>query len=146
MDCLGHAFTLPGAVITRGDDARAHGDAVEEAHQQKNRGAGGADRSQRTAAQEIPHDQGVGGSVKLLEQVAQKQGKGKGNDFFPDRPLCHQGRGIFHGFHGCFSPGFNGYSGPLAQPADKCRRGHVQKLFYYKYKGIETGRGKVLEN
>lgn len=48
MDCLGHAFTLPGAVIARGDDARAHGDAVEETHQQKNRGP-----EELTAAREL---------------------------------------------------------------------------------------------
>ena len=35
---------------------------------------------------------GVGGIIKLLEQISEKKRKCEGDDLFPDRSFCHQGR------------------------------------------------------
>ena len=48
----------------------AHGHAVEEAGEHENQVAGGADGGQGLLADEVADDEGVGGVVELLEEVA----------------------------------------------------------------------------
>ena len=62
-----HLFHLAGAEITGDHHACAHRDAAEKAHQQKDEGSGTGNRCQRTVAQQVADDKGVGGIVKLLE-------------------------------------------------------------------------------
>ena len=85
-----HALRVFRAIITRDDHAGAQRDAVKKADQQINQIPRRADRRQRFAAQKITDDQRIDRVVQLLKQVAEKDRHGEKDNFFPDRPLCHQ--------------------------------------------------------
>ena len=82
------------AKILRHHDARTHRDALTEADEQEDGRATGADGCQRIAAHKVADDDGVGGVVQLLKQVAQDQRHGKQQDALPDAALRHQ-TGLF---------------------------------------------------
>ena len=82
------------AKILRHHDARTHCDALTEADEQKDGRAAGADGCQRIAAHKVADDDGVGGVVQLLKQVAQDQRHRKQQDALPDAALRHQ-TGLF---------------------------------------------------
>ena len=62
---------------------------MTEADEQENGRAAGADSRQRVAAHEIADDDGVGGVVKLLEEISGHQRKREEKKLFPDRALGH---------------------------------------------------------
>ena len=80
------------AQILRHHNARAHGHALAEPDQQKDGRPAGAHRGQRVAAQKVAHNDGVGGVVQLLKQVAQDQRHREQQDVFPDAALRHHPR------------------------------------------------------
>lgn len=65
------------AVIACDDDARADGDAVEKADEQKDQTAGGADGGIGVLIQEAADDKGVSCVVELLENVSEQDRQGK---------------------------------------------------------------------
>ena len=64
-------------------DARPGGDAHEEDNQQVQRGPAPAHGGQGVVPHVLADDDGVGGVVELLGNVADEQGHGKGHDLLP---------------------------------------------------------------
>ena len=81
-------------------DSGADGDTVKESHHKKNQVSGRTDRSQSAASQEISYNQRIRSVIKLLKQISEEKGNGKGDNSFPDRFVCHKcSRRIF--IHNC---------------------------------------------
>ena len=72
VDGAAHPVPVLSAEIPRHHHAGAQRDAVDKARQQKDQAAGRADGGQGLAAQKVADDQGVGGVIQLLKQVADK--------------------------------------------------------------------------
>ena len=89
VDGAGHLVIIPCAEVTGDGHAHAAGGSREEADQQEDQGAGGADGGQRVVAKEVADDQGVGGVVQLLEQLAQENGNGEAGDEPPGHAVGH---------------------------------------------------------
>ena len=82
------------AEVLAHDDACADGHALTETDEQVDGRAAGTDCGQSVAAQKVADDDGVGGVVKLLEQVAQDERHREEQDAFPDAALGHE-QGLF---------------------------------------------------
>ena len=82
------------AEILAHDDACADGHALTETDEQVDGRAAGTHSGQSVAAQKVADDDGVGGVVKLLEQVAQDERHREEQDAFPDAALGHE-QGLF---------------------------------------------------
>ena len=70
------------------------GHALTEADEQVDGRAAGAYCGQRIAAQKVADDDGVGGVVELLEQVAKDERHREEQDTLPDAALGHE-QGLF---------------------------------------------------
>ena len=70
--------------------AGTHGSPLAKGDQQVDQCCAGAHRRQRIAAHIVSHNNGIHGTVHLLEQIAQNERNGKYHDLFPDCPLRHQ--------------------------------------------------------
>ena len=81
----------------------------------KNQTAGRADGGQRLAAQKVADDQGVGGVIQLLEQVADKNRQRK-QQHSPGNTALGQGRFLF-----CFHSLLSLYPYPERQSAGAYR-------------------------
>lgn len=92
MDCTLQTVDLSCSIIAGDYNACAHCDTVEKSNHQKNQTSGRTDGSECVAAEKVADDQGVGGIIKLLEQISEKKRKCEGDDLFPDRSFCHQSR------------------------------------------------------
>ena len=84
MDGPAEIPRIIGAEILGYDHAGAGGNAAEEANQHKNQAAGRTDSRQRTAPQEISHDQRIHRIVHLLEQIPQQERQRKKRNPLPD--------------------------------------------------------------
>lgn len=80
-----HGFIVFCAEVPGNDNTGTHGKTVEKAYHHKYKTAGGTDCSQSVVTQKIAYTPGIEGVVKLLKDIAQKNRKGKENQFFPDR-------------------------------------------------------------
>lgn len=89
VDGAGHLVVVPRAEIAGNGHAHAAGGAGEEADQQEDQRAGGADGGQRVVTQKVADDQGVGGVVQLLEQLAEKDGDSEPGDEPPGHAVGH---------------------------------------------------------
>ena len=98
MDGFLHFLCFLRAVVSGDDDSGAHGNTLKKPDHEKDQVARGADGGERVAAEEIADNQGVGGIVQLLKQIAQKKRERESDELFPDTALGQQG-----GFcGGCF--------------------------------------------
>ena len=79
------------AEIARDHNARTDGNAAEKAHEQENQTARRGDRGILRIAQVPPDDQGIGGVIKLLKDLTEKDRDGKRRHTLPDRPLQQRG-------------------------------------------------------
>ncbi len=91
VDGPGHVFLIPRAVIPGDHHASAHGDAVEEADDQKGEVPPGADGGEGPVVGEIPQHPGVRHVVELLKELAQQHGQGEGDDAADDGALGEGG-------------------------------------------------------
>ena len=82
-------FPVPSAVVLGDQHARAQGGALQEADNHKDQIGRGTDGGQGLLADKVADDQGVGGVVELLEQIAQEDGDGEGHQPLPDGALQH---------------------------------------------------------
>ena len=89
----GLLFVLRAEVLAH-HDACAHGHALTETDEQVDGRAAGAYCGQRIAAQKVADDDGVGGVVELLEQVAKDERHREEQDALPDAALGHE-QGLF---------------------------------------------------
>ena len=87
VDGDAHFFMVLRTEETGDDHTGTHGHTVEKAHEHMDQTAGGADCSQGSIADETAHHPGVKGIVELLKNIAQKNGQGEKQDFFPDGTL-----------------------------------------------------------
>ncbi len=72
VDGLADPVPILGPEVPGDHHPRAGGRPVEEADEQVDQRPRGADGGQGLLAQEVAHDDGVGGVVELLEELAQK--------------------------------------------------------------------------
>ena len=75
--------------ILRHHHTGTYGDALTEADEQVDGGAAGAYGGKSVGTYKIAYDDGVGGVVQLLQQVAQDQGHSKQQKAFGDAALSH---------------------------------------------------------
>lgn len=94
MDGFLKIFLVSGSEVAGGYNTGAHGDSIKEAYHEKNQVAGGTDGGKGVAAEKVADNQGVGGIVELLEQVAQKKRQCKEQDSFPDWTFGHKCFGL----------------------------------------------------
>ena len=77
------------AEFLRNDHACAETDAVDEAHEQKDEIACAADGGESSVAEQVAYDEGVGGVVELLKEIAENQGHGEEGDGLPYGARSH---------------------------------------------------------
>lgn len=103
VDCFVDALGILCAKPLGDDDAGAHRNAREKAHQHIDDGGGGAHRSQCLFADIVAHHDGVHRVVKLLEQIADHQRQSKGDQVLPDLALGHVAGLFARCCHFCFA-------------------------------------------
>lgn len=91
MDGQTHVVVVLGTEIPGDDHPCADGDAAQKADEHEDKAAGGADRGQRVAAQKVAHNQGVGGVIELLKEIAEEDGQRKKGDAFANGAVEHGG-------------------------------------------------------
>ena len=77
MDCTLQTVGLSCSIIAGDYNTCAHCDTVEKSDHQKNQTSGRTDGSECVAAEKVADDQGVGGIIKLLEQISDQNGQEK---------------------------------------------------------------------
>ena len=97
MDGVTHIPESCRAELLGDDHACAEADAVDEAYKQENEVACAADGGKGPVAEQIAHDEGIGGVVELLKEVSEKQGNGKEGDGLPYGAAGHAVFGRAHG-------------------------------------------------
>ena len=78
MDRPFHIVLILRPVVAGDQNSRAQRHTVDKAHHQQDHAAGGADRRQGGPADKVAYNEGIHRIVQLLEQVAEKDGQGKG--------------------------------------------------------------------
>ena len=89
MDGAAHVPDFSRPELLRYDDSCTKADTVDEAYEQKNEVACSAYGGKRSVAEQIAHNERVGGVVELLEEISQNQGNSKGDDGLPDASPGH---------------------------------------------------------